>query len=78
MENRPFEIIFDWTNFTAASHVPSLWVKRAHEIIPVDVRERFVKARFLTPNDLALKYMRRLSCLASGEPLVMPPSPLHY
>ncbi|KAH8096624.1 hypothetical protein BXZ70DRAFT_945419 [Cristinia sonorae] len=67
-ENKKFEIVFDWTNFTAASHVPTLWVKRAHEIIPVDIRERFVKARFLTPNDLALKYMRRLSCLASGEP----------
>ncbi|TCD61394.1 Ras GTPase activating protein ira2 [Steccherinum ochraceum] len=67
MENRTFEIIFDWTNFTPMSHVPTLWVKRTHEMIPVDVRERFVKARFLTPNDLALKYMRRLSCLASGE-----------
>ncbi|THH31919.1 hypothetical protein EUX98_g2275 [Antrodiella citrinella] len=68
MEKRTFEIIFDWTNFTAVSHIPTLWVKRAHEIIPTDIRERFVKARLLTPNDLALKYMRRLSCLASGQP----------
>ncbi|CAL1700085.1 unnamed protein product [Somion occarium] len=66
--NREFEIIFDWTYFSAASNVPIQWVKFAYEVIPKDVRQRLRVSHFLTPNDMALRYMRKLAIIVNGSP----------
>ncbi|KAL4251095.1 Ras-GAP domain-containing protein [Abortiporus biennis] len=66
--NRDFDIIFDWTSFSSSSHIPTRWIKFAHEVIPSDIRQRFARAHILQPNDMALKYIRRLACLANGAP----------
>ncbi|GBE80125.1 hypothetical protein SCP_0213280 [Sparassis crispa] len=66
---RDFDIVFDFTCFTAASQIPAQWLKFAHEVIPADIRKRFKTSHILAPNTLALKYLRRLYNLASGAPL---------
>ncbi|KAH9948737.1 hypothetical protein B0H21DRAFT_787622 [Amylocystis lapponica] len=68
-EQQAFEIIFDFTSFTTTSQIPAQWLKFAHELIPLDLRERFQMSRILTPNDLAVKYLKRLYNLASGSVL---------
>ncbi|EKM59988.1 uncharacterized protein PHACADRAFT_115378 [Phanerochaete carnosa HHB-10118-sp] len=64
--NRNFDIIFDWTAFTPNSQLPVHWLKFAYETTPVDIRQRFKMSRMLTPNALALRYMRRLYNLTGG------------
>ena len=65
--DRDFDIVFDWTAFAAGSQVPVNWLKTAYGLIPVDLRDRFKTARMLTPNALALRYMRRLYNLTGGR-----------
>lgn len=65
--NRTFDIIFDWTAFTPNSQVPVHWLKFVYEITPADIRRRFKTSRMLTPNALALRYMRRLYNLTGGK-----------
>lgn len=67
--NRDFDIIFDWTAFTPNSQVPVHWLKFVYEMTPADIRRRFKMSRMLTPNALALRYMRRLYNLTGGVSL---------
>lgn len=64
--SRSFDLILDCTSFTYHSEVPLQWLKYCAELIPVDIRERFVAARILNPNTLMLKYMRRLYNISAG------------
>lgn len=66
-DDKLFDIIFDWTAFSQSSQIPTHWLKFAYEIIPVDIRRRFRVSRMLTPNALALRYMRRLYNLTNGR-----------
>lgn len=66
-ERRDFDIVFDWTAFAPTSQIPIHWLKFAYEIVPADIRRRFKMARMLTPNALALRYMRRLYNLTGGK-----------
>ncbi|EMD40361.1 hypothetical protein CERSUDRAFT_148314 [Gelatoporia subvermispora B] len=65
-ETQSYDIIFDFTSFASTSQIPAQWLKFAQEVIPIDIRERFRTSRILTPNALALKYLRRMYNLASG------------
>ncbi|OCH94514.1 hypothetical protein OBBRIDRAFT_722708 [Obba rivulosa] len=65
-EAHAFDIIFDFTSFASTSQIPAQWLKFAQEVIPTDIRERFRNSRILTPNTLALRYLRRMYNLASG------------
>ncbi|KAI0080777.1 hypothetical protein K474DRAFT_1717515 [Panus rudis PR-1116 ss-1] len=64
--NRTFEIIFDFTQFGPASSIPLQWIKWAYHVIPSDIRERFKMSRLLTPNTLALRYLRKLTALSGN------------
>lgn len=66
-DDKPFDIIFDWTAFSQSSQIPTHWLKFAYEILPIDIRRRFRVFRNLTPNALALRYMRRLYNLTNGQ-----------
>ncbi|KAI0089247.1 hypothetical protein BDY19DRAFT_1089227 [Irpex rosettiformis] len=68
-EDKPFDIIIDWTAFSQSSQIPTHWLKFAYEILPIDIRRRFRVFRNLTPNALALRYMRRLYNLTNGASL---------
>ncbi|KAJ3551785.1 hypothetical protein NM688_g4509 [Phlebia brevispora] len=68
-EDRKFDIVFDWTGFGPGAQVPVHWLKFTCEVVPLDIRERFRAARMLTPNALALKYMRKLYNLTNGVSL---------
>ncbi|KAI0686496.1 hypothetical protein BC835DRAFT_1523052 [Cytidiella melzeri] len=68
-DGKPFDIVFDWTAFSQSSQIPTHWLKFAYEILPVDIRRRFRTSRNLTPNALALRYMRRLYNLTNGASL---------
>lgn len=68
--SRSFDLILDCTSFTYHSEVPLQWLKYCAELIPVDIRKRFVAARILNPNTLMLKYMRRLYNISAGWSLL--------
>lgn len=69
-EGRTFDVIFDWTGFPQGAQIPTHLLKFTCEVVPVDIRHRFHAARMLTPNALALRYMRRLYNLTNGKQLV--------
>lgn len=64
--NADFDIIFDLTAFSASSQLPVHWLKFAFELVPSDIRKRYKTSRMLTPNALALKYMRRIYNITNG------------
>ncbi|OBZ70421.1 Neurofibromin [Grifola frondosa] len=67
-ESRPYDIVFDFTGFTSTSQVPAQWWKFAQETIPSDVRDRLRHMRILTPNALAMRYIRKLYYNLIPEP----------
>lgn len=64
---REFELVYDFTSFTSVSEVPVQWLKYCCEIIPFDVRQRFIGAHILNPNALALRYLRRVYNIFAGK-----------
>ncbi|KAF8872759.1 hypothetical protein BD779DRAFT_1679537 [Infundibulicybe gibba] len=67
-ENRLFEIILDCTSFTSISEVPLKWLKYCAELVPADIRSRFIATHILNPNALTQKYLRRLYNVSAGTP----------
>ncbi|KAF8638594.1 hypothetical protein AX17_002135 [Amanita inopinata Kibby_2008] len=65
-EQRNYELILDCTSFTSISEVPLQWLKYCAELIPSDIRSRFVRTHILNPNALMQKYLRRLYNVAAG------------
>ena len=65
-EDRTFDIIFDWTSYSTASQVPVQWLKYCIEMIPSDIRQRFMMAYILNPNNATHKYLRRLHNITAG------------
>ncbi|PCH40763.1 hypothetical protein WOLCODRAFT_88808 [Wolfiporia cocos MD-104 SS10] len=65
--DRDFDFVVDFTSFTLASQLPVQWVKFAYEVIPSDIRARFRTMHILSPNFLALKYLRRLYNLSTVD-----------
>ncbi|TFY83118.1 hypothetical protein EWM64_g893 [Hericium alpestre] len=65
-EHRTFDIIFDWTSFSSSSQVPFQWLKYCIEMIPSDIRMRFLTAYLLNPNPATHKYLRRLFNITGG------------
>lgn len=61
-----FEIILDCTSFASTSEVPVQWLKFCIEIIPLDVRQRFMTTYILNPNALTQRYLRRLYNISAG------------
>jgi neurofibromin 1 len=61
-----FDIILDCTSFNANSEIPLQWLKYCAELIPSDIRNRFMAARILNPNTLMQKFMRRLYNISAG------------
>ncbi|KAH7931340.1 hypothetical protein BV22DRAFT_1124264 [Leucogyrophana mollusca] len=64
--DRLFEIILDCTSFTSTSEIPVHWLKTCSELIPSDVRSRFINAYILNPNSLTQKYLRRMYNISAG------------
>ncbi|KAF4620069.1 hypothetical protein D9613_004830 [Agrocybe pediades] len=67
-ESRKYDIILDCTGFASPSEVPLQWLKYCAEVVPEDIRSRFVVTRILSPNLLTQKYLRRLYNVAAGAP----------
>ncbi|CCM02314.1 uncharacterized protein FIBRA_04405 [Fibroporia radiculosa] len=65
-ESHQFDIILDLTSFIVSSQLPMQWLKFTFEVIPSDIRGRIRTAHLVTPNALALRYMRRLYNLSTG------------
>ena len=65
--SRNFDIILDCTAFTSKSEVPIQWLKRCAELIPADIRARFLTTRILNANTLTQKYLRRLYNVSAGK-----------
>ena len=61
-----FDVIVDCTGFSSISELPLQWLRFCAEIMPKDIRERFITARMLNPNSLAQKYFRRLYNFMAG------------
>ncbi|KXN84411.1 Neurofibromin, partial [Leucoagaricus sp. SymC.cos] len=61
-----FDVIVDCTGFSSMSELPLQWLRFCAEIVPKDIRERFVTARVLNPNSLAQRYFRRLYNFLAG------------
>lgn len=66
-DKRTFDIILDCTSFTSISEVPLQWLKYCAELIPADIRSRFMTTHILNPNALTQKYLRRLYNVTAGE-----------
>jgi neurofibromin 1 len=62
-----FEIVVDCTGFTPTSELPLQWLRFCAEIVPRNIRERFMIAHFLNPNSLTQKYLRRLYNFMAGN-----------
>lgn len=63
---QPFDVIVDCTGFSSMSELPLQWLRFCAEIVPKDIRERFITAHVLNPNSLAQKYFRRLYNFMAG------------
>jgi len=61
-----FDVIVDCTGFSSISELPLQWLRFCAEIVPKDIREKFMTARMLNPNSLAQKYLRRLYNFMAG------------
>jgi neurofibromin 1 len=73
-ESHPFSIILDCTGFTSNSEVPLPWLKTCAELIPSDIRTRFLSTYVLNANGLAQKYIRRLYNVGAGATFLLPAS----
>ncbi|EIN11059.1 hypothetical protein PUNSTDRAFT_51619 [Punctularia strigosozonata HHB-11173 SS5] len=65
---RTFEIVFDFTSFSSNSEIPVQWLKYCCELIPYDIRQRYTGAHILSPNALAVRYLRRVHNIFAGMP----------
>ena len=65
--SRNFDIILDCTSFSSKSEIPLQWLKYCAEVIPADIRARFLTTRILNANALAQKYLRRLYNISAGK-----------
>ncbi|KAG0709913.1 hypothetical protein DFH29DRAFT_1012634 [Suillus ampliporus] len=68
-ENRKFEVVLDCTSFTSTSEIPAQWLTTCSQLIPIDIRSRFVTSYILNPNSLTQKYLRRMYNISSGTML---------
>jgi len=62
-----FDVIVDCTGFSSISELPLQWLRFCAEIVPKDIREKFMTARMLNPNSLAQRYFRRLYNFMAGQ-----------
>jgi Divergent CRAL/TRIO domain len=62
-----FDIIFDFTSFTARSRLPNVWLRFAVELLPLDVRRRWRAAYILNVNRDAQSFLSSMFYLFSGE-----------
>ncbi|KAJ6460124.1 hypothetical protein C8R47DRAFT_1161242 [Mycena vitilis] len=67
-QDRTFDVVLDCTAFTGISELPLQWLKFCAELIPYDIRTRFMTTHILNSNTLTQKYMRRLYNFAAGTP----------
>ncbi|KIJ20411.1 hypothetical protein PAXINDRAFT_166473 [Paxillus involutus ATCC 200175] len=65
-EDRLYEIILDCTSFTSTSEIPVQWLKTCSQLIPVDVRQRFINGYILNANTLTQRYLRRMYNISAG------------
>ncbi|KAG8218508.1 hypothetical protein J3R82DRAFT_4145 [Butyriboletus roseoflavus] len=63
---RHYEIILDCTSFTSTSEIPVQWLKTCSQLIPMDVRQRFMNGYFLNANSLTQRYLRRMYNISAG------------
>ncbi|KAF8559154.1 hypothetical protein OG21DRAFT_1570167 [Imleria badia] len=63
---RHYEIILDCTSFTSTSEIPVQWLKTCSQLIPMDVRQRFMNGYFLNANSLTQRYLRRVYNISAG------------
>ncbi|KAG1755407.1 hypothetical protein EDB19DRAFT_1661084 [Suillus lakei] len=68
-ENRKFEVVLDCTSFTSTSEIPAQWLTTCSQLIPIDIRHRFLTSYILNPNSLTQKYLRRMYNISSGTML---------
>ncbi|KAK0461601.1 uncharacterized protein EV420DRAFT_1526161 [Desarmillaria tabescens] len=59
-EATAFDVIVDCTGFSTKSELPLRWVKYCIELIPSDIRARFVGCYMLNVNRLAQRYLKRV------------------
>ncbi|KAF9238786.1 hypothetical protein BU15DRAFT_88233 [Melanogaster broomeanus] len=64
--NKLYEIILDCTSFTSTSEIPVQWLKTCSQLIPVDVRQRFINGYILNANSLTHRYLRRMYNISAG------------
>ncbi|KAF9226729.1 hypothetical protein BS17DRAFT_500836 [Gyrodon lividus] len=64
--NRLYEIVLDCTSFTSTSEIPVQWLKTCSQLIPVDVRQRFINGYILNANSLTQRYLRRMYNISAG------------
>ncbi|KAK0207040.1 hypothetical protein DFS33DRAFT_1318594 [Desarmillaria ectypa] len=65
-EATAFDVIVDCTGFSAKSELPLRWVKYCIELIPSDIRARFVGCYTLNVNRLAQRYLKRVQNFVAG------------
>ncbi|KAH7887502.1 hypothetical protein F5I97DRAFT_2056906 [Phlebopus sp. FC_14] len=65
-ENRMFKVILDCTSFTSTSEISVQWLKTCSQLLPVDVRQRFVDGYILNANSLTQRYLRRMYNISAG------------
>ncbi|KAI9574812.1 hypothetical protein HD554DRAFT_2201766 [Boletus coccyginus] len=63
---RHYGIILDCTSFTSTSEIPIQWLKTCSQLIPMDVRQRFMNGYFLNANSLTQRYLRRVYNISAG------------
>jgi neurofibromin 1 len=68
-EDRKFEVVLDCTSFTSTSEIPAQWLTTCSQLIPIDIRRRFLTSYILNPNSLTQKYLRRMYNISSGTML---------
>lgn len=61
-----FDVIIDCTGFSAKSELPLRWVKYCIELIPSDIRTRFIGCYKLNVNRLAQRYLKRVQNFVAG------------
>uniref|UniRef100_A0A0W0FVQ0 Ras-GAP domain-containing protein n=1 Tax=Moniliophthora roreri TaxID=221103 RepID=A0A0W0FVQ0_MONRR len=61
-----FDVILDCTDLTGISELPLRWLKYCAELVPYDIRTRFMRTHILNANTLTQKYLRRLYNVFAG------------
>jgi hypothetical protein len=62
-----FDIIFDFTSFTARSRLPNEWLRLALGLLPLDIRQKWRSAFVLNVSDDAKSFLRHVLYLVSGD-----------